>query len=404
MKREDSTILHVDMDAFFASVSELDYPEHIGKPLVVGAGARGVVLSANYAARKFGIRAAMPVVQAQRMAPSAIFIPPNHDRYSEVSRRVMEIFFQFTPYVEPLSLDEAFLDASGSLRIFGSGREIAVAIREKIKRQEKITCSVGIASSKFIAKLASGRCKPDGILEIVNERVLTFLHPLPVTELWGVGPKTGEELKRLGLRTVGDIANTPVETLKRALGDASGEALYELAWGRDFREVIVDAPEKSISAAETFLYDLQDIDDIERELLRLAERVTHRLRSRSLRARTISLKVRFSDFTNLTKSRTLNLPINGMHDVFEIARELYNSLHLTGSRIRLLGIGLEQLLDESGSVEQLELGARERGWREAQDAIDRAIARFGKGAIQPARLVEEPSQEALGDSAEGSKR
>ena len=375
MKREDSTILHVDMDAFFASVSELDYPEHIGKPLVVGAGARGVVLSANYAARKFGIRAAMPVVQAQRMAPSAIFIPPNHDRYSEVSRRVMEIFFQFTPFVEPLSLDEAFLDASGSLRIFGSGREIAVAIRETIKRQEKITCSVGIASSKFIAKLASGRCKPDGMLEIVNERVLTFLHPLPVTELWGVGPKTGEELKRLGLRTVGDIANTPVETLKRALGDASGEALYELAWGRDFREVIVDAPEKSISAAGTFQYDLEDVGDIERELLRLAERVTHRLRSRLLRARTISLKVRFSDFTNLTKARTLNLPINGMHEVFEIARELYNSLRLSGSRIRLLGIGLEQLIDESGSVEQLELGARERGWREAQDAIDREIGR-----------------------------
>jgi DNA polymerase-4 len=404
MKREDSTILHVDMDAFFASVSELDYPEHIGKPLVVGAGARGVVLSANYAARKFGIRAAMPVVQAQRMAPSAIFIPPNHDRYSEVSRRVMEIFFQFTPFVEPISLDEAFLDASGSLRIFGSGREIAVAIRETIKRQEKITCSVGIASSKFIAKLASGRCKPDGMLEIVNNRVLTFLHPLPVTELWGVGPKTGEELKRLGLRTVGDIANTPVETLKRALGDASGEALYELAWGRDFREVIVDAPEKSISAAETFQYDLEDVGDIERELLRLAERVTHRLRNRSLRARTISLKVRFSDFTNLTKAKTLNLPINGMHEVFEIARELYNSLRLSGSRIRLLGIGLEQLIDESGSVEQLELGARERGWREAQDAIDRAITRFGKGAIQPARLVEEPSQEVLGDSAEGSKR
>ncbi|MFM7949826.1 MAG: DNA polymerase IV [Actinomycetales bacterium] len=392
MNREESTILHVDMDAFFASVSELDYPEHKGKPLVVGAGARGVVLSANYLARKFGIRAAMPVVQAQRMAPTAIFIPPDHDRYSEVSRRVMEIFFQFTPYVEPLSLDEAFLDVSGALRIFGSGRDIAVKIREKVSANEQITCSVGIASSKFIAKLASGRCKPNGMLEIPNERVLTFLHPLPVNELWGVGPKTGEELKRLGLRTVGDIANTPLETLKRALGESAGEALFELSWGRDFREVVVDAPEKSISAAETFSFDLQDLEEIERELLRLSERVTHRLRNRNLRARTISLKVRFSDFTNLTKSKTLNLPINGMHEVFEITRELFRSLHLTGSRIRLLGIGLEQLIDEAGSVEQLELGGRERGWREAQGAIDRAITRFGQGSVKPARLIEDDSQ------------
>lgn len=211
--RERSTILHVDMDAFFASVSELDYPQYRGKPLVVGAGARGVVLSANYLARKFGIRAAMPVSRAQRMAPTAIFIPPDHERYSEVSRRVMEIFFDFTPHVEPLSLDEAFLDVSGSRRLFGEGREIAALIRKRVKEQERITCSVGIAGSKFIAKLASGRCKPDGMLEIHDERVLTFLHPLPVGELWGVGPKTNEELQRLGLRTVGEIANTPLATL-----------------------------------------------------------------------------------------------------------------------------------------------------------------------------------------------
>lgn len=391
--REQSTILHVDMDAFFASVSELDYPQYKGKPLVVGAGARGVVLSANYAARKFGIKAAMPVARAQRMAPTAIFIPPDHERYSEVSRRVMEIFFDFTPHVEPLSLDEAFLDVSGSRRLFGSGREIAAAIRERVREQERITCSVGIASSKFIAKLASGRCKPDGTLEIAPDRVLTFLHPLPVSELWGVGPKTNEELQRLGLRTVGEIANTPVETLRRALGDGAGESLYELSWGRDFREVITDSPEKSISAAETFPFDLEDQEDIFRELLRLSERATHRLRKRELRARTVALKVRFSDFTNLTKSKTFALPINGMREVFEIARDLFISLNLTGSRIRLLGVSLENLVDEGGAAEQLTLGERDRGWREAQIAIDRAIARFGRDSIQPARLVEEPSQE-----------
>lgn len=402
--REHSTILHVDMDAFFASVSELDYPQHKGKPLVVGAGARGVVLSANYAARKFGIRAAMPVARAQRMAPSAIFIPPDHERYSEVSRRVMEIFFDFTPHVEPLSLDEAFLDVSGSRRLFGEGREIAALIRERVRVQERITCSVGIASTKFIAKLASGRCKPDGMLEIHDDRVLTFLHPLPVSELWGVGPKTNEELQRLGLRTVGEIAHTPPETLKRALGDGAGESLYELAWGRDFREVITDSPEKSISAAETFAYDLEDQEEIFRELLRLSERATHRMRVRELRARTIGLKVRFSDFSNTTKSRTLALPINGMHEVFEVARDLFLSLKLDGSRIRLLGISLENLVDEDGAVEQLVLGERESGWREAQDAIDRAIKRFGRGSVQPARLVEEPSQEGESDDPATSER
>ena len=402
--RERSTILHVDMDAFFASVSELDYPQYKGKPLVVGAGARGVVLSANYAARKFGIKAAMPVARAQRMAPTAIFIPPDHERYSEVSRRVMEIFFDFTPYVEPLSLDEAFLDVSGSRRLFGSGREIATAIRERVREQEGITCSVGIATSKFIAKLASGRCKPDGTLEIPEDRVLTFLHPLPVNELWGVGPKTNEELQRLGLRTVGEIANTPVETLRRALGDGAGESLYELAWGRDFREVITDSPEKSISAAETFAFDLEDQEDIFRELLRLSERATHRLRKRELRARTIALKVRFSDFTNLTKSKTLALPISGMREVFEISRDLFLSLKLSGSRIRLLGVSLENLVDENGAAEQLELGERDRGWREAQVAIDRAISRFGRGSIQPARLVDEPSQESGSEDPESSEQ
>ncbi|NBN91672.1 MAG: DNA polymerase IV [Actinobacteria bacterium] len=391
---EHSTILHVDMDAFFASVSELDYPQYKGKPLVVGAGARGVVLSANYAARKFGIKAAMPVSRAQRMAPNAIFIPPDHERYSQVSRKVMEIFFEFTPHVEPLSLDEAFLDVTGSRKLFGSGRNIAELIRKRVFASEKITCSVGIATTKFIAKLASGRCKPNGILEIAHDRVLTFLHPLPVSEIWGVGPKTNEELQALGLRTVADIANTPLETLKRALGASAGESLYELAWARDYREVVADAPEKSISAAETFAYDLEDQDEIFRELLRLTERAGARLRARSLRSKTIGLKVRFSDFTNLTRSKTLPLSISGSHEIYEVAKELYLSLKINGSRIRLLGVSLEQLVDQSGAVEQLELGEREVGWSQAQVAIDRAIARFGSGSVKPARLIGEGDDES----------
>ena len=358
-----STILHVDMDAFFASVSELDHPEYKGKPLVVGAGARGVVLSANYAARKFGIRAAMPVGRAQRLAPHALFIPPDHQRYSAVSERIMSIFAQFTPLVEPLSLDEAFLDVTGSAKLFGTGREIAQAIRTQVFAAEKITCSVGIATSKFIAKLASGRCKPNGMLEIAHDRVLEFLHPLPVSEIWGVGPKTNEELQRLGLRTVADLANTPRNTLIRALGEATGSSLYELAWGRDYRDVVVDEPEKSISAAESFAYDLENEEEILRELLRLCEKATYRARQSEYKAHTISIKVRFSDFTTISRSKTLPLPINGIQETYAVAKQLFIALKLGGARIRLIGVALENLVDSEGSVEQLVLGERETGWR-----------------------------------------
>lgn len=263
-----TVILHVDMDAFYASVAELDHPEFKGKPLVVGAGTRGVVLSANYAARKFGIRAAMPVGRAKRMAPQAIFIAPEHQRYSEISHRIMEIFHTFTPLVEPISLDEAFLDVTGSQKLFGSGREIAAAIRSRVETEEGITCSVGIAQSKFIAKLASQHCKPNGMLEIKSDRILEFLHPLPVRAIWGVGPKTAESLERLGLHTVSDIAHTPRATLIRALGEATGASLYELAWGRDYRDVIPDEPEKSIGNEETFGEDLDNPEEILREFLR----------------------------------------------------------------------------------------------------------------------------------------
>ncbi len=376
------------MDAFFASVSEKDNPHYRGKALVVGAGARGVVLSANYIARKFGIHAAMPVGRAQRLAPHAIFIPPDHERYSEVSSKIMAIFHDFTPMVEPLSLDEAFLDVTGSAKIFGSGREIAAAIRKRVESEEGITCSVGIATTKFIAKLASGRCKPNGILEIAHDRVLTFLHPLPVSEIWGVGPKTNEELLRLGLRTIADIAHTPRETLIRALGESTGASLYELAWGRDYRDVTPEEQEKSISAAETFTFDLDNEEEILRELLRLSERATLRLRRRDLRAKTISIKVRFADFTTVNRSKTLPLPINGAHETFNVAKQLYKSLQINGARIRLIGISLEALVATQDSAEQLVLGEREIGWRQAEVAIDRAKARFGDESVKPARLVE----------------
>jgi len=387
----ESTILHVDMDAFYASVAELDHPELRGKAVVVGAGARGVVLSANYPARKFGIRAAMPVGRAQRMAPNAIFVAPEHQRYSEISARVMSIFEEFTPLVEPISLDEAFLDVTGARKLLGTGREIATAIRERVEKQEGITCSVGIAPSKFIAKLASQHCKPNGMLEITTDRILTFLHPLPVSAIWGVGPKTAEQLERLGLHTVSDIANTPRSTLIRALGDAAGASLYELAWGRDYRDVTPDEPDKSISAAETFSSDLDNPTEILQEFLRMSERATSRLREKNLFAKTISIKVRFADFTTINRSKTLPLAIDSTHEVYEVVKALYLALKIERARLRLVGVSLENLQEDS--PEQLVLGAREFGWRDAEGAIDKAKARFGGSSVRPGRLIRSEDEE-----------
>ena len=385
----ESTILHVDMDAFFASVEERDNPALKGKAVVVGTGIRGVVSAANYEARKFGIHAAMPVGRAKRLAPHAIFVPPNMSRYSEVSSHIMEIFRSVTPLVEPLSLDEAFLDVTGAKRLLGDGREIAKQIRAKVEASEGITCSVGIATTKFIAKLASGRCKPNGMLEIASDRVLEFLHPLPVNAIWGVGPKTNEELLKLGLQTVADIANTPRQTLIRALGEAAGASLYELSWGRDYRDVEPVEVDKSISAVETFDADTEDQEIVLRELLRLTEKATYRMREKDFSARTISIKVRFADFKTITRSKTVPLAISATHEVYEVVKNLFIALKLDRARIRLVGVSLDGLEDGIDGIEQLVLGERENGWRQATAAIDKASARFGQGSVRPARLLDE---------------
>ena len=397
---EISSILHIDMDAFYASVAELDNPSLKGKAVVVGAGARGVVLSANYLARTFGIRAAMPVGRAKRLAPHAIFVAPEHHRYSEISERVMEIFHSFTPLVEPLSLDEAFLDVTGSLRLKGTPREIAIAIRAQVESQEGITCSVGIAPSKFIAKLASGRCKPNGILEIAPDRILEFLHPLPVSAIWGVGPKTAESLERLGLRTVKELADTPRSTLIRALGEASGASLYELAWGRDYRDVTPNEPEKSISAAQTFARDIDDPEILLQEFLRLTEKATARLRESGLFAKTISIKVRYADFTTINRSKTLPLAINTAHDTYEVVKGLYLALKIEGARLRLIGVALENFSEDA--PEQMSFDERDKSWRHVQTALDKARNRFGGGSVHPARLI--PPHEKLGGPSQGPER
>ena len=387
-----ATILHVDMDAFYASVAEKDNPKLKGKAVVVGAGRRGVVSSANYEARKFGIRAAMPVYKAKALAPHAIFISPDMARYEEVSSQVMKIFEEVTPLVEPISLDEAFLDVTGSKRLLGSGRQIADLIRRRVEEQEGITCSVGIAHNKFIAKIASNHCKPNGVLEIDPEKVLDFLHPLAAKEIWGVGPKTNEQLMKMGLLTVGDIANTPRSTLIRVLGQANGSSLYELAWGRDYRDVETEQVEKSISASETFDLDLDSQEEILKEFLRLTERGVERMREKGFATNTISIKVRFADFKTISRSKTVDLPITGTQEIFEVVKNLYLSLNLDRVLIRLVGISLDSLVEDE-DVKQLTLGERATGWRQADKAIDRIKGRFGPGSLRPARLVEDHQDE-----------
>jgi DNA polymerase-4 len=376
------------MDAFYASVELLRHPDLTGTPVIVGGGGtRGVVLSATYEARRFGVHSAMPMTRARRLCPQATVLPPHHEDYTRISAGVLEIFRSITPLVEPLALDEAFLDVSGALRLHGPPALIGRTIRDRVADEQGITCSVGIATTKFVAKLATTRCKPDGLLVIPAQDVIAFLHPLPVGALWGVGDKTEEALLRLGLRTVGDIANTSRSTLQRALGPAAGAHLHALSWGRDERAVVPHEPDKSIGAEETFGHDIDDPVVILRELLRLSERTAGRLRAGGMAGRTVSIKVRFADFTTITRSRTLREATDVGRDVYLTARSLYEALGLDRARIRLVGVRVEQLVDGEHSPHQLLLDEPEHGWRDAERAADRASRRFGSGTVRPARLV-----------------
>ncbi|MEV4834125.1 DNA polymerase IV [Nonomuraea sp. NPDC049486] len=381
-------ILHVDMDAFFASVELLERPELRGRPVIVGSPAgRGVVLSATYEARAFGVHSAMPMSRARRLCPQATVIPPGHGKYSEVSRGVMEIFHSITPMVEPIASDEAFLDVGGALRRLGPPAAIAAAIRAEVLERFGITCSVGVAGSKFVAKLASKQCKPDGLLVVPQEEVVAFLHPLPVSALWGVGERTEQALVRLGIRTVGDLARVPVATLQRELGPSAGGHLAALAWGRDERQVSPHVPDKSIGNEETFAADVDDPEIIKRELLRLSERVAARMRKGGHVGRTVSVKLRRADFSTITRSRTLPEPTDVAQEIFATACELYHAAGLERVRLRLVGVRMENLRPADSASRQLTLGERETGWREAEQAMDRAIRRFGPDAVLPASLV-----------------
>ena len=391
-------ILHVDMDAFYASVAVRDRPELADVPVIVGGGSRGVVLSANYLARKTGVRSALPMTRARRMCPDAVVIAPDFETFATVSSSVMENFRRVTPLVEVISLDEAFLDVRGSTRRLGSPVEIAERLRATIHDEQGITCSVGLAASMTMAKLASRWAKPDGVFVCPPSSVTTMLHPLDVGELYGVGEKTRELLHRLGLVTVGDLAHTSVRTLQRAVGDHLGRHLHDLAWGVDDRQVVARTsggyfgvlggdPDKSMGANETFGHDTDDRAAIVRELLRLTDRVTTRMRVAGVAGRTVTLTVRFADFTTITRSRTLPEATDITQEVYRQAVRSYDALGLQRARIRLVGVRVEGLVPRERVHRQLVLGERDRGWSEADRAADRVVRRFGADAVRPASLL-----------------
>jgi len=387
-------ILHIDMDAFYASVEVSTRPELVGKQVIVGhTGGRGVVLSATYQARAAGVHSAMPMSRALRLVPNAVVIEPSMNKYADVSRRVMDIFQQMTPLVQPLSIDEAFLDVSGAMKLIGSPLHIAREIRRLVWEQENITCSVGIAPSMFVAKLATNRAKPDGIYVITPDQVIEFLHGLPITSMWGVGAKTAEQLGRLGLTTVADIANTPISTLARVIGQAHAEHLSELAWGRDPRIVTPEHVERSVGAERTFDSDTDDLAELSTHLMSLSDTVARKLRSAELATRTVSIKVRFADFKTVTRSKTLANPTDTAQEIFQVAQSLLDGMNLQRIRVRLLGVRAENLVPGLDVPDQLQFGARSSSWREAERVLDKVTAKFGKRMLRQARLITPESPE-----------
>jgi DNA polymerase-4 len=411
---ERLTILHADMDAFYASVEVRRDPSLAGRPVLVGwPGPRGVVTSASYEARRRGCRSAMPMGQAIRRCPDAVVIRPDFDAYQAASRQVMALFRGVTPLVEPLSLDEAFMDVAAARRLAGTGPAVAAALRARVLAETGLSVTVGVAASKFLAKLGSSMGKPDGLMVIPPSRAVPWLHQLGVGVLWGVGEATMAVLARYGLATVGDLARTPLATLEAALGKAAGRRLHDLAWGRDDRQVEPDQATKSVSAEETFETDIADPAVLDRELLRCAVKVGRRLRAAALTGRTVGIKVRFDDFTTVTRARTLAAGVDGDAEIAAVAADLLAVLlaspamaagHWTepgpergagaGVRpVRLLGVSAAGLSGVGDPV-QLTLGLDALEQRPAEghwEAVDRAAdgvrARFGDAAVGPASLL-----------------
>jgi DNA polymerase-4 len=393
----ERTILHVDMDSFFAAVEVLVDPDLAGKPVIVGgAGDRGVVASCSYEARVFGIHSAMPSAQARRLCPHAVFVHGHYDLYSDYSRRLHQIFESYTPWVEGISLDEAFLDVTGARRLLGNGEAIGWAIRSQVKDDLGLWCAVGVAPSKFVAKLASKAAKPKvvgrevkpgaGVLVVPAAGVLDFLRPLPIEALWGVGPATATKLKRLGALTVGDLADLPADQLRRSLGK-SGQHLHDLSWGRDPRAVEPVQAVKSVGHEETYAHDHHEHDTLHREAVRMADAVAQRLRTHHLAGRTVVLKVRFHDFNTITRSHTLPSAIDSGPGIARAATALLEQVDVTAG-VRLLGVSVTNLSEGGGRQLSLDDVGDEATWSNASAAIDAVRQRFGDEAVGPASLVD----------------
>ncbi len=377
-------ILHVDMDAFYASVEERDNPSLVGQPVIVGGSAegRGVVAAANYAARKFGVHSAMSAAQAKRLCPHAVFLKPRHDYDALVSRQIRDIFEKFTPLVEPLSLDEAFLDATGSEPLFGPSAEIGRQIKQRIRSELRLVASVGVAPNKFLAKIASDLGKPDGFVVVETEQVQAFLDPLPVGRLWGVGKVTGQVFERLAIRTIGQLRQMPVATLEDRFG-AAGRHYWQLAHGIDDRPVVPDREAKSISHETTFAEDIADQELLRAWLVELVEQVARRLRQHDIRGRSVELKVRFADFQTISRSVTLPRPTNVTQELLDAGIELLTQRlpprHLA---VRLLGFGVHKFAD-SGLVQRQLFDQPERQRHQELDRVtDQITAKFGQSALR----------------------
>ncbi len=382
-------IIHVDMDAFYAAIEQRDNPDLRGKPVVVGGDpqGRGVVSAASYEARRYGIHSAMPCAEARRRCPQAVFLPVNMRKYRQVSRQVMEILGAYTPLVEQISVDEAFMDVTGSRRLFGSAEQIARQIKRRIKQELGLTASVGVGPNKFIAKLASECQKPDGLVIVRADQVEEFLRDLPVSQLWGVGEATARRLQRLGISTVGQLAQLSPELLCEQFG-ATGKLLYDLAHGKDERPVAPRSTRKSCSAEMTFAEDTSNAALLRRTLLALSEDVGRRLRAANLQGRTITLKLRFSDFTTITRSTTLPEPVNGDEQIYQAAAAMMTRRLLHGKLVRLVGVRVSGF----DSCAQLSLFGNEQSSSAAVDrTIDEIRRRFGKRSIQRGTLVEDDS-------------
>ena len=380
-------IMHVDMDAFYASVELRQRPDLLGTPVIVGGVNRGVVLSCTYEAKALGVRSGMSSTAARRLAPLATFLSPDFDSYTAVSRSVVAVFASVSATVESASIDEAFLDLSGSLRMFGPPASIGERVRAIVADEQGITCSVGIGPSKFVAKMASRAAKPDGLVEVAAEQVVEFLHPMPVEAMWGVGEPSARRLHALGVETVGQLAHAPVGALRSTFGPHAGRSLQELAWGRDRRRVVPMEPERSVGSQETLGRDTDDPEVVRRELLRMADRTASRMRLAGLAGRTVSISIRFADFSEVTRSSTLATPSDVTEEIFAAAAALHQRLGLGRARIRRVGVRVQGLVPAQRTYRQPSLTDPERGWQEADQAVDAAVRKFGPAAVQRAALT-----------------